>query len=47
MKGYWAYFSQAFKDGRKIKKRIHRTRKLDRYVDIVERFFEEEADWNR
>lgn len=46
MKGYWTYFSQAFKDGRKIKKKIHRTRKLDRYVDIVERFFEEEAFWN-
>lgn len=47
MKGYWTYFSQAFKDGYKIKKKIHRTRKLDRYVDIVERFFEEEAEWNR
>ena len=47
MKGYWTYFSQAFKDGRKIKKKIHRTRKLDRYVDVVERFFEEEAEWNR
>jgi tRNA-dihydrouridine synthase len=45
MKGYWTYFSQAFKDGRKIKKKIHRTRQLDRYVDIVERFFEEEAQW--
>ena len=47
MKGYWTYFSQAFKDGHKIKKKIHRTRKLDRYVDLVERFFEQEAEWNR
>ncbi len=45
MKGYWTYFSQAFKDGLKIKKKIHRTRKLNRYVEIVERFFEEEAVW--
>ena len=45
MKGYWTYFSRAFKDGRKIKKKIHRTHKLDRYVDIVERFFEAEAQW--
>ena len=47
MKGYWTYFSQAFKDGSKLKKKIHRTRKLDRYVDIVERFFEEGAQWVR
>ena len=47
MKGFWTYFSQAFKDGRNIKKKIHRTRKLDRYLEIVERFFEEEAEWNR
>jgi len=46
MKGFWTYFSQAFKDGRNIKKKIHRTRKLDRYLEIVERFFEEEAFWN-
>ena len=45
MKGFWTYFSQSFKDGRKIKKKIHRTRKLDRYLNIVERFFEEEAEW--
>ena len=47
MKGFWTYFSQSFKDGHKIKKKIHRAPKLDRYLKIVERFFEEEAEWNR
>jgi tRNA-dihydrouridine synthase len=47
MKGFWTYFSQAFKDGRKIRKKIHRTLKLPRYLEIVERFFEEEAQWHR
>jgi tRNA-dihydrouridine synthase len=45
MKGFWTYFSQAFKDGRKIRKKIHRTLKLPRYQEIVERFFEEDAEW--
>ena len=45
MKGFWTYFSQAFKDGRKIRKKIHRSLKLPRYLQIVERFFEEEAEW--
>ena len=47
MKGFWTYFSQSFKDGHKIKKKIHRTPKLDRYLKIVDRFFEEDAEWNR
>jgi tRNA-dihydrouridine synthase len=47
MKGFWSYFSQAFKDGRKIRKKVHRTLKLQRYLEIVERFFEEDAEWNR
>jgi len=46
MKGFWTYFSRSFKDSRKIKKKIHHTHKLDRYLKIVEQFFEEEAQWN-
>jgi tRNA-dihydrouridine synthase B len=46
MKGFWTYFSQSFTEGRKILKKVHRTLKLQRYLDIVERFFEEEAQWN-
>ena len=47
MKGFWTYFSRSFKDSHKIKKKIHRTQNLNRYLEIVERFFEEEAQWNR
>jgi len=45
MKGFWTYFSRSFKNSRKIQKKIHRTQKLDRYLKIVNRFFEEEAKW--
>jgi tRNA-dihydrouridine synthase len=47
MKGFWTYFSQAFADGGKIRKKVHRTLKLKRYLEIVERFFEEDAQWKR
>ena len=47
MKGFWTYFSQAFKDSRNIRKKVHRTLKLQRYLEIVERFFEEDAEWDR
>ena len=47
MKGFWTYFSKAFKDGSKIRKKIHRTLKLQSYLEIVERFFEEDAEWER
>ncbi len=46
MKGFWTYFSQSFKNGRHIRKKIHRTHKLQRYLEIVEQFFEEEAAWD-
>jgi tRNA-dihydrouridine synthase len=45
MKGFWTYFSQSFKDGRKIRKKVHRTLKLHRYQEIIERFFEDDAEW--
>ena len=47
MKGFWTYFSQAFADGRKIRKKIHRTLKLQRYLEIVDRFFDEDAQWKK
>lgn len=47
MKGFWTYFCRSFKDSHKIKKKIHRTQTLDRYLKIVDRFFEEEAHWKR
>jgi tRNA-dihydrouridine synthase len=45
MKGFWTYFSQSFENGNKIRKKIHRTHKLRRYLDYVEKFFAEEASW--
>ena len=45
MKGFWTYFSKSFQNSRMIAKRIHRTQKLQRYLDIVDRFFAEEAQW--
>ena len=45
MKGFWTYFSKPFNNGHKIRKKIQRSQKLDRYQEIVERFFNEEAQW--
>lgn len=43
MKGFWTYFSEVFVNGTSVAKRIHRTFTLARYLDAVERFFQEEA----
>jgi len=45
MKGFWTYFSKAFQNSRRIQKKVHRTQKLHRYLEIVDRFFKEEAKW--
>ena len=45
MKGFWKYFSKAFADSRRIEKKVHRTHRLDRYVEIVEHYFKEDAEW--
>jgi len=45
MKGFWTYFSQSFENGQRIRRKIHRTHKLQRYLEIVERFFDQEAVW--
>jgi tRNA-dihydrouridine synthase len=45
MKGFWKYFSQAFENGRQIEKKVHRTQRLDSYLEIVKRFFEKDARW--
>jgi tRNA-dihydrouridine synthase len=45
MKGFWTYFAGAFTNGRQVEKQIHHTFNLPRYLDIVERFFREEAQW--
>jgi tRNA-dihydrouridine synthase B len=45
MKGYWTYFATAFTSGEALAKQIHHTFQFPRYVDTVERFFQEEAVW--
>ncbi len=45
MKGFWKYFSLAFEESRKIQKKVHKTKKTDRYTQIVSHFFENEARW--
>ncbi len=43
MKGLWRYFSLSFKDCKKSVKKITKTRKPERYLERVNRFFETEA----
>jgi tRNA-dihydrouridine synthase len=45
MKGFWTYFSKSFQNSPIIAKRIHRTQRIQRYMEIVDRFFTEEAQW--
>jgi hypothetical protein len=45
MKGFWKYFSLAFEDSRTIAKKVHRSKSITAYRQIVSRFFEEEARW--
>jgi tRNA-dihydrouridine synthase len=45
MKGFWTYFCRSFQNSRRIEKKVHRTQKLQRYLEIVDRFFDEDAQW--
>ena len=45
MKGFWTYFSKSFEHSRKIAKKVHRIRCIRAYMEIVDRFFTEEARW--
>ncbi|MGE5257017.1 MAG: tRNA dihydrouridine synthase [Hyphomicrobiales bacterium] len=45
MKGFWTYFTRAFTNGPEMERRIHHTFNLPRYLEIVERFFREDARW--
>lgn len=45
MKGFWTYFGVHFQNGVALCKRIHRTYDLPRYLELVSRFFEEDAQW--
>ncbi|MFO7707632.1 MAG: tRNA-dihydrouridine synthase family protein [Desulfobacterales bacterium] len=45
MKGFWTYFPAHFRGGAAIRKQVHRTFHLPRYLEVVSRFFEEDAEW--
>jgi len=45
MKGFWFYFSQSFKNGKNILKKIQKTKRDDKYLEVVNHFFDEEAEW--
>jgi tRNA-dihydrouridine synthase B len=45
MKGFWFYLSRSFADGKKILKKIQKTRKTIHYKDVVNRFFDEDPKW--
>lgn len=39
MKGLWRYFSEGFENGRELRKRIHKTARIDHYLDVVRHYF--------
>ncbi len=45
MKGLWTYMARSFAEGRKILKKIHRAKTPERYMEIVNRFFDDDARW--
>jgi tRNA-dihydrouridine synthase len=45
MKELWSYLSRSFRDGGTILKKIQRSTTLEAYETIVERFFDERAEW--
>ncbi len=47
LKGFWRYFSMALEDGKKIFKRIKKTKCVDRYREIVGEFLEQDPRWVR
>jgi tRNA-dihydrouridine synthase len=45
MKGFWLYLSRSFEEGRKILKKIQKTRQADHYAEVVNRFFDGGPRW--
>jgi tRNA-dihydrouridine synthase B len=41
MKGLWRYFSEGFEDGRVMRKRIHKTTRIEHYLDVVQHCFDD------
>jgi len=45
MKGFWLYLSRSFENGRKVLKKIQKTRKTVHYTEVVNRFFDDGPRW--
>jgi tRNA-dihydrouridine synthase len=45
MKCLWGYFQGAFVDGRRVGKRIRKTRSMDQYRSITKAFFRQPQQW--
>ncbi len=45
MKGHWCYMSSPFTDCKKTMKKIKKSRRPDQYLELVNLFFETEAEW--
>ncbi len=45
MKCLWAYFQEAFVDGKRVGKRIRKTRSMDQYRSITKTFFGQSPQW--
>ena len=45
MKGLWTYFSNGFNDGRNLRKCIHKTQKVSQYMEVVNRYFNDQPRW--
>jgi tRNA-dihydrouridine synthase B len=45
MKGLWQYFHRPFLNGRKVLKKIHKTRNPEQLKSVTEPFFGSEAQW--
>ena len=43
MKGLWRYFSKGFQDGRDIRKRLHKSQKVEQFLSEVDCFWEQQA----
>ncbi len=45
MKGFWKYFAFSFKECKKAMKKIKKTRQPDQYLEQVNLFFDNDAQW--
>jgi len=45
MKGFWTYFALTFEGGHRTAKKIHRSKRIGRYEEIVSEFFSKNPKW--